>query len=882
MPAALDSTVPTNDHTLDLTARLATALEGRYTVERELGAGGMAMVYLANDLRHRRKVAIKVLRPELAAALGPERFLREIETVAGLHHPHILPLYDSGEAGGFLFYVMPLVEGESLRDRLNREKQIPIEDALRIAAEVADALSYAHSHGIVHRDIKPENILLESGHAVVADFGIAKAAAAAGEITSLTATGTSIGTPSYMSPEQAAGERDLDGRSDLYSLGCVLFEMLAGQPPFSGTTAQAVVRQHMVTTPPPITQFRPAVPPGVADALARALAKNPADRFNPVGQFATALSTPRTGTVEVTPATRPNRGIAVAIAIAVVLIAGTAWSFLRRSNGGDDKVRSIAVLPFANLGGDSTTNPMVLGMHAELITQLTKLASLQVASRSSALEYQDSKKSERQIASELGVTNLLTGSIQRSGDEIRFTVALSDAEKGTQLWAESYDRSYTAENLFAMQADIARSVAGALSVRLSPAQDTAIARPPTANLAALNLYYQALAGWESRGNSNDTATIRMLKDAVALDPNFAAAWGLLAQMQSWLLRQGFTVDTLPAFQALQKVQSLVPGSIEASLASGYYAYYGKGDFKGALQSMDEAARQQPNSVEFMLVRALLLRRLNRWNEALALLERAHALDPRHVSVLTNLGETYRFMGRLDDAMSAFDRALALSPSNSTAIGSRFLCLVMKGDTAEAFRFAAVSAPVAAAITGAIMQYQTGMLRRDYPAALRGAQRIPESFYTSAFGSRFSGLAEIYWLMGDSARMRAVVDTMLRVGARVAEARTRPGLGDPFGGRAQVMLTLAVGYALRNDLTRAIAMVDSALALYPPAEDVVDGGGDLRMAAIGYMMAGQADGAVAALREMLSRPSEISPELLRLDPVWDQLRQHPGFQQLQKE
>ena len=272
-------------------AGLTAALADRYRIERELGAGGMATVYLAEDLKHHRKVAVKVLRPELAAVLGPERFLREIDTTAALHHPHILPLYDSGESAGFLYYVMPLAEGESLRDRLDREKQLPLDDALQIAREVADALSYAHAHSVIHRDIKPENILLESGHAVVADFGIAKAVAAAGAET-LTATGIAIGTPNYMSPEQAAGEKDIDGRSDLYSLACVLYEMLTGQPPFTGPTAESVVRQHMVEEPRPVSQIRPAVPPVIADVLTRALAKNPADRFSPAAHFAAALVTP--------------------------------------------------------------------------------------------------------------------------------------------------------------------------------------------------------------------------------------------------------------------------------------------------------------------------------------------------------------------------------------------------------------------------------------------------------------------------------------------------------------------------------------------------------------------------------------------------------------
>jgi tetratricopeptide (TPR) repeat protein len=272
----------------DLLDRLKTALQDRYTIERELGAGGMATVYLAEDIKHHRQVGIKVLRPDLAAALGPERFLREIEIAAGLDHPHILPLYDSGEADGFLYYVMPFVEGESLRDRLDREKQLPIDDGLQIALEVADALSYAHSRDVVHRDIKPENILLAGAHARVADFGIARAITEAGG-GRLTETGLAIGTPAYMSPEQAAGSRDLDGRSDLYSLGCVLYEMLAGQPPFTGATIESVVHQHLAAEPPAVTALRPAVPPQVTAALQRVLSKTPADRFSPAAQFAEAL-----------------------------------------------------------------------------------------------------------------------------------------------------------------------------------------------------------------------------------------------------------------------------------------------------------------------------------------------------------------------------------------------------------------------------------------------------------------------------------------------------------------------------------------------------------------------------------------------------------------
>ena len=310
----------------DSASDLTAVLGGRYRVERELGAGGMATVYLADDVRHRRRVAIKVVRPELAAAVGAERFLREITTTASLRHPHIVPLYDSGAGEGRLYYVMPFVEGESLRDRLRREKQLPVQDALRIASEVADALSYAHGRGVVHRDIKPENILLESGHAVVADFGIAQAIDAAGG-ERLTETGVAIGTPAYMSPEQVAGEKNLDARSDVYALACVLYEMLAGQPPFTGPTAESVIHQHVLAAPPVVTQLRPAVPASLASALQRAMSKAPADRFPSVSQFAEAFAR---GSAEFDrPAELPPAGarrrwplIVATVAIVAIVVVG--------------------------------------------------------------------------------------------------------------------------------------------------------------------------------------------------------------------------------------------------------------------------------------------------------------------------------------------------------------------------------------------------------------------------------------------------------------------------------------------------------------------------------------------------------------------------------
>jgi serine/threonine-protein kinase len=412
--------------------------------------------------------------------LGPERFLREIETVGRLRHPHILPLYDSGEAGGFLYYVMPLVEGESLRNRLRREKQLPLDDALRIAREVADALSYAHAHGVVHRDIKPENILLESGHAVVADFGIARAVSAAGG-DRLTETGLSLGTPTYMSPEQAAGSHDLDGRSDLYSLGCVLYEMLAGEPPFTGPTAANVIHQHITVEPRSITQLRPAVPAGVAEAISRTLAKTPADRFNPVGQFAEALGkvgeTGRAPSLGA-PAAPSRRFFPRAVrrwAVlggASVIIAVAIWALARaRAGPPAATVRDaprIVVLPFTNLGSPEDEY-FADGVTEEVTNRIGATPGLGVIARTSAVMYRKSEKSVRQIGEELDVDYVLEGTVrwQRASDgpgRVRVTPQLIRVADETHLWADRYDAVLT--DIFEVQSEIAEQVAGALGLTL--------------------------------------------------------------------------------------------------------------------------------------------------------------------------------------------------------------------------------------------------------------------------------------------------------------------------------------------------------------------------------------------------------------------------------
>ncbi|MCH7876065.1 MAG: protein kinase, partial [Gemmatimonadetes bacterium] len=480
----------------DVLDRLKAALAERYRVDREIGAGGMATVYLAEDIKHHRQVAIKVLRPELAAVMGAERFLREIEIAARLQHPHILPLYDSGEADGLLYYVMPFVEGESLRQRLDREKQLPIEDALKIAQEVGDALSFAHSRDVIHRDIKPENILFEGGHAVVSDFGIARAVTAAGG-DHLTETGMAIGTPKYMSPEQAAGSKDLDGRSDLYSLGCVLYEMLAGQPPFTGPTVESVIKQHLTAEPPNVTAMRPAVPADIVGVLARALAKTPADRFSPVGVFVEALAKRESAVVATAaPAAEATTPIGrkpglLRVAVGIVALATVFIVVLRILPGGSpaaSEVPRLAVLPFSNLGSPEDEY-FADGITEEITSRIAEISGLRVISRQSVIQYKGSDKTLKQIGEELSVSYVLEGTIRtdRAPDgsgQVRVTPQLIRVSDDAHLWTNRYTANLVPGEIFGVQEQIANQVAQALDVTLLEPERQRLAARPTDNLEA--------------------------------------------------------------------------------------------------------------------------------------------------------------------------------------------------------------------------------------------------------------------------------------------------------------------------------------------------------------------------------------------------------------
>jgi TolB-like protein/tRNA A-37 threonylcarbamoyl transferase component Bud32/Tfp pilus assembly protein PilF len=516
--------------------RLTAALADRYAIERELGAGGMATVYLAEDIKHRRKVAVKVLRPELAQALGSDRFLREIEIAAKLNHPHIVGLLDSGNVAGFLFYVMPLVEGESLRDKLAREGELPVTEAARILRDVADALGYAHAHSVIHRDIKPENIMLSGRHALVTDFGVAKAVSEATGRQDITTVGVALGTPAYMAPEQAAADPHIDQRADIYAVGVVAYEMLVGRPPFAGGTPQQILAAQVTETADPVTRHRATVPPPLADLVMRCLAKRPADRPQAVAELLPLLesfATPSgSAAAPVHSATAAAPRARVFVGVAVLVIAAGAAVLVARAHGGgrsaagtaDSLRRRVAVLPFVNASGDSTKD-FYSAISEEIASGLDKVQGLTVLGRESSLRLQGRDADAVAVGRELHVGSIVSGTIQRFGDSLHITARLVSTRDGAHIWSHDYDGEMA--KLYALENEISRSVADTLQVRLLDAGVSLVAIATT-NPEAHTLFLQATTLSRRTDSAGLEQAIRTYQSALQLDPKYAVAWAGLA------------------------------------------------------------------------------------------------------------------------------------------------------------------------------------------------------------------------------------------------------------------------------------------------------------------------------------------------------------------
>ncbi len=624
----MTSAVHESDH--DVGERLRRSLADRYEVTSEIGHGGMALVYLAQDRRHERSVAVKVLRPEVGSALGIERFQREVRTVAGLRHPHILPLLDSGEADGLLYYVMPCFAGRSLRERLAADRTLPLREVMRITSDVAEALTYAHAHGVIHRDIKPGNILLEADFAVLADFGIALAVLQlAGE--RLTDPSALLGTPEYMSPEQLLGDEVVDQRSDVYSLGCVVYEMLAGAPPFTGPTARSVLARQINDPVPPLATVRADVPEAVARAVERALAKYPADRFAGALEFVEAL---RAESVP-PPAHGP----------------------------------SVAVLPFTEVGAGAEVSFLAEGIAEEIITALTKLGDLRVAPRAASFSARMRNADLRTIGRHLRVRSVLDGTVRRLGDRLRVTVQLTDTEDGALRWSERYDRVIA--DVFALQDEIARHVAGAFEDVLD---GTARRAPHAPGVQAYEYYLRGRQLFREFRHKPMERAREMFKHAIEADPRYGRAHAGLADADCFLYMYFVPrLDLLTEAEAASRqALALDPRSAEAHASCGLACTLRK-DFAAADRAFAEAVRLDPRLFEahYFWARSCFQHGDN--EDAVRHFADACALREDYQAALL-YAQTLEAMGRRAEAAAAYasalemcERHIALNPDDGRAL-----------------------------------------------------------------------------------------------------------------------------------------------------------------------------------------------------------------------
>jgi serine/threonine-protein kinase len=868
--------------------RLRASLAGRYEVQRELGRGGFATVYLASDVRHGRMVAIKVLHPELMGTLQSERFLREIRVVAHLNHPHILPMLDSGEADGFLFFVMPYVEGETLRDFLGREKQLSIGEALRITGEIADGLAYAHSRGLVHRDIKPENILLSSGHAVVTDFGIGRAIdQSAAE--RLTYTGMATGSPAYMSPEQWTSDDRVDGRSDEYSLACVLYEMLVGETPFSGASASALMARHNMSPVPSVRLVRPNVPEAVDESIARAMEKIPADRYPTVALFAEALAAappPVRFTAEDPVGALAERRAShkkvrvtrawLGIAAAIVLVSALGILGYRYFTGNASYTR-LVVLPFENLGAGEDAY-LVDGITGELTNKLSGIRSLGVIARSSAVQYRNSRLTAREIGRELEVQYLIEGSVRRGqaasreGRAVHVNARLIRAGDATQIWTDDY--AVEAGDVADVQSRIAERVAAELNVVLLEPERRRLAKPETRDARAYDYYLRGNDYYARSWSRRDVETaLQMYEKAVEIDPDYALAYARLAHTHAWAYRlhHDLSEDRLVAAKrAADRALALDPDLPDAHLALGVYHYWGRMNYERAIEAFTKAKDLQPSNAEAHIQIGNVRRRQGRFDDAVASYRESGELDPRSQRAWFNLGETLLYMRRYDEATSYLDRVATLAPEFAEAYVQRARVLLnAKGDLVGARRI--------------LRQAEDRIPPASWPTPMLDLARIVYHPELDALLARMR--PGVYGL--DTAGYHFMKAKMLSQLGRTAAAviqfdsarthleRMRENLPD----QAWIHALLGVAYAGVHRTDEAIRSAERAVQLQPVSTDALDGPERLITLAQVYAMVGNDEKAIEHYSRALAVPSYVSATSLRLDPFLGSLGKNPAFQRL---
>ena len=882
----------------DIGARLGAALGERYRLERELGGGGMSRVFLAEEVRLGRKVVVKVLPPEMSAAVNVERFEREIQLAARLQHPHIVPLLSAGAEGDLLYYIMPFIEGESLRAKLAREGELPVREVVQILKEVLDALHYAHEHKVVHRDIKPDNVMISGRHALVTDFGVAKAVSdSTGGGATLTSLGVALGTPSYMAPEQAAGDPHVDQRADIYAVGAMAYEMLSGQPPFTGNP-QAVLAKHITEAPTAVTTHRSTVPPALSEIILRCLAKKPADRYQQADELIPQLDALLTPSGGMTPTTaqpaiavsKSRRKALLLIGVGVVaagllLVLGRAL-FGGKAGGANAAATArpmLVVLPIQNLG-PADDQYFADGLTDEVTNRLGSVSGLGVISRTSAMKYAGAARDLRVIGRELSVQYALETTIRtdRGGGQgvakqARVSADLIKVGDDTHVWSDRYTVALTPGQIFDVQAKIAEAVAGALNVVLLEREKQAVSAKGTDNAEAYEAYLKGSRVVLNAGGGEPPLreAERQLTRAVTVDSGFAVAYAQLARVHLALFWFGFdrAEVRLPlAERAIQRALALQPDLPEAHLAKGFYHYWGLRDFPPALAEFQRVRTERPSDADAFAAESFILRRQGKVNEALAAITEAARLDPRSPGYPYFIGLCYLNLRQYGQAEQAMRKTLEIEPGFSNAKFYLGSIRLFQGDTAG-FRHEIEQLPQDDPATP-YSEAQFYVVVRDYAAALRAANRVPPAFRVqTAFLPRTLVRGQVLALLGNQLAARQNFDSTLTA-IRAALAKQLNPTDE-----APVQIALALTFAGLGRRDEALKAGLRATELVPISLDI-SAGGEFRQGLAEVQAAvGDQAGAIAGLDSLLKLPGEFDVGNLRLEPRWDPLRSNPAFQRL---
>src|SRR5438477_2217705 len=868
----------------------------------------MGEVYLARDERLGRKAALKLLPDSLTTdETQLSRFKNEARTASALNHPNILTVYEIGAEGNVQFIATEFIEGVTLRTALVSGR-MSAHRALEIAVQVASALAAAHDAGVVHRDIKPENIMLRpDGYVKVLDFGIAKlteqrraSADHRVEPTTLLQTrpGLVLGTAHYMSPEQARGQK-MDARSDIWSLGVVLYEIVTGSPPFRGETPSDCIAAILTAEPASLSSIAPDVPGKLESILQKALRKNTDERYQTIKEMLAELrilkakletesslsQTKAGGDPNGSEIKRPRRGVLVTVVAALLAGVAVACFFFFRAPAPLANEKSIAVLPFENLSADKSNAYFADGIQDEILTRLSKIADLKVISRTSTQRYKNKSQRLSDIAKQLGVANLLEGSVQKTNDQVRVNVQLIRAANDSHLWAETFDRRLT--DIFSVESDVAKAIADQLRAKLTGQEEEVIAARPTNNPQAYDAYLRGLAYTLKTGNSpaNALGAQKYLKEAVRLDPNFALSWALLSYVDAL----GYlTLNLQPTValreetrQAAETALTLQPNLGEAILAKGYYHYACSKDYDIAVRYFEQARQFLPNSSQIPESLAYVARRRGQWERSESYFNEAERLDPRNVNLLASHAASSIILRRFPEALRKLDQVLDIIPDDVDTLAQKAAIAQAEGDLPRASALLAPLHPNADETTALGTQVYQAILERR-PAQM--ISRLKEILAKPDLALGYVNGELRFWLgwaqevAGDSA---AAQESWRQArGELESFLKEQPGnyvlIGD-----------LALTNTGLGDKAAALALSERAMAVVPIEKDAVDGPGPIEILARVAAGIGEPDRAIAALQKLLSIPYAgqlasnvpLTPALLRLDPMFDPLRNDPRFQKL---